>query len=173
MGLVRVIYYRRTVLRANTVCHRDLLYRQKRLLSQQVLYIHTRTSYEYLASEGHYIWPLMIEKCKHFLITRYLQVSDGHLPNTPLDRAYCIGLGSLMRVGMQHLIDECRLICLERCRHIYMLAGSRRPYHAVSEQRSRCCRVTAVGRPPPRWTVFSQGGTTYHRVESLSRFVWR
>ena len=39
-----------------------------------------------------------------------------------------------------------------------MLAGSRRPYLAVSEQHSRRCVVKMAGQPPPRWAAVAQGG---------------
>ena len=41
---------------------------------------------------------------------------------------------------------------------VHMLAGSRRPYRAVSEQHSRRCEVTTAGRPPPRRAAVAQGG---------------
>ena len=57
-----------------------------------------------------------------------------------------------------------------------MLAGSRRPYHAVSEQRSRRCGVTTTGQPPLRWATVAQGSRpsyAYHSFESPSLFMWR
>ena len=42
-----------------------------------------------------------------------------------------------------------------------MLAGSRRPYHAVNEQHHRRCGVTTAGRPRPRWAAVAQGAVTF------------
>ena len=39
-----------------------------------------------------------------------------------------------------------------------MLAGSRRSYHAVSEQHSLRCGVTTAGRSRPRWAAVAHGG---------------
>ena len=39
-----------------------------------------------------------------------------------------------------------------------MLADSRWPYHAVSEQHRRRCRVTTAGLPQPRWAAVAEGG---------------
>ena len=40
---------------------------------------------------------------------------------------------------------------------VYMLTGSRWPYHAVSKQLSRRCRGTKAGQPPPRLVAVVQG----------------
>ena len=43
---------------------------------------------------------------------------------------------------------------------VYMLAGSRWPYHAVSEQHSRRCGVRTAEQLP-RWAAFAQRGVAY------------
>ena len=40
----------------------------------------------------------------------------------------------------------------------HMLAGSRRPYHAASEQHSHRCGVTTAEQLPPRWAAVGQRG---------------